>query len=98
MPLFKSPPTTSAPPPAHVPLAMEKFVMAFAGRDKLRIDVELVAFDADLAGDHRATARMVGQAEGDAGFARHRNSFLVHIVPTVPVVPMVSRHLEPLKP
>jgi hypothetical protein len=36
-------------------------VMALSGRNELRINVEVVAFDADLAVDESATAGMVGQ-------------------------------------
>jgi hypothetical protein len=36
--------------------------MALAGRNEMRIDVKLIAFDADFTVDNRLTARMIGQA------------------------------------
>ena len=47
---------------ADVPFAVQILVMALAGRNEVRIDVELVAFDTDFAVDDRLAARMVGQA------------------------------------
>jgi poly-beta-hydroxyalkanoate depolymerase len=41
--------------------------MALAGRNEIRIDVELIAFDADFAVDDRLAARMVGETQGDFG-------------------------------
>src|SRR5690349_20489409 len=54
---------------------MKKFVMAFAGRDEFRIDVELVAFDSDFSVDQRATAGMIGKSKRDSRFVPHVFSF-----------------------
>jgi hypothetical protein len=42
--------------------------MALAGRNKIRVDVKLIAFDADFAVDDRLAARMVWETEGDFVF------------------------------
>ena len=65
---------------ADVLLAVEKFVVAFAGRDKVGVDVEFIAFYADLAVDESATARMVGETEGDAWFGRRHVNILSGLV------------------
>ena len=52
---------------ADIPLAVQILVMALAGRNKIRVDVELIAFDADFAVDDRLAARMVWETEGDFG-------------------------------
>jgi hypothetical protein len=49
-------------------LAVKKLVMALAGGNKLRIDIQFVTFNADLAVNQRATTGMIGETEGDSGF------------------------------
>jgi hypothetical protein len=49
--------------------------MALAGRNEMRVDVKLIAFDTDFTVDNRLAARMVGEAKGDSRFIRH-NKFL----------------------
>src|SRR6266540_4201940 len=56
---------------ADVPLAVKIFVVTLARGREVRVDVELIAFDADLAIDQRAAARVIGQAESDFRFGRH---------------------------
>jgi hypothetical protein len=53
---------------AHVPFAVKKFIMALARGDKIRVDVEIITFDADLAVDDSATTRMIGETERYAAF------------------------------
>src|SRR4030095_351616 len=53
---------------AYVPLTVKIFVVTLARGREVRIDVESITFDADLAIDQRATARVIGQAEGDFRF------------------------------
>ena len=60
---------------ADIPLAVQILVMALAGRNKVWIDIKLVAFDTDLAIDDRLAARMIGQTQRDFRFIRH-DSFL----------------------
>src|SRR5918996_61324 len=91
---------------ADVPLAVEEFVVSLPGRNKVKVDVELVALDTDLAVDERATAGMIGEAEGDPGFVSHgkflsyRNSsegFQFKPFKDVPVVQAVKKQFEPLE-
>ena len=56
---------------ADVPLAVEILVMTLAGRNEIRVDVQLIAFDADLAVDHRLAAGMIRETEGDFVFVCH---------------------------
>src|SRR5262245_52499784 len=58
---------------ADVPLTMQILVMALAGSREVRIDVELVACDADLAVDQGAAAWMIWQAQGNSRFSGHQN-------------------------
>ena len=53
---------------SDVPFAVQILVMALAGRDKIGINVELVAFDADFAVDNRLAARVIGETEGNFWF------------------------------
>ncbi len=47
--------------------------MALAGRNKIGIDLEIVAFDTYFTVDNRAAARMVRETEGDLWFVGHNN-------------------------
>jgi hypothetical protein len=74
---------------SYVPLAVQIFVVPFAGTGKGWIDVQFIALDTDFAVDNRLAAMMVGKAEGDSGFGGH-NKFpsswqpiFVQIVQTV---------------
>src|SRR5438309_2392416 len=58
---------------ADVPLAVEKLVVTLSRGNKLGVGVELIAFYADLAVDESATARVVGETEGDAWFGSDRD-------------------------
>ena len=53
---------------ADIPLAVKVFVVALPRGGEVRIDGEFVAFDADFAVDQRATAGMIGQAQGNFRF------------------------------
>jgi hypothetical protein len=41
---------------------MQIFVVTLAGRNEIRIDIELIAFDTDLPVDQCLAARMIGKA------------------------------------
>ena len=57
---------------ADIPLAVEVFIVAFPGGNKVGIDVELITFHADLAIDQGAATGMIGETKGDARFVCHK--------------------------
>src|SRR5689334_3388277 len=60
---------------SYVPLAVQIFVVPFAGTGKVWVDVQFIAIDADFAFDNGLAARMVGKAEGDSDFGGHHKFF-----------------------
>src|SRR5437773_9921167 len=56
---------------ADIPLAVQILVVALSGRNEMRIDFELIAFDTDFTVDKRLAAGMIGQAQSNARCSGH---------------------------